>query len=118
MVVHVIFSLWVIYPQCDFSNALLQPYHDVLLRYDPLAGISSSGHAITTPFFFETCGYVGGQSNLKIAWRCQHRGGAHWRKSQARQVTVGNPPVETFAARIIILLELSVEQIKKDRWYF
>jgi hypothetical protein len=39
-------------------------------------------------------------------------------KKQARQVTVGNPPVETFAARIIILPELSVEQIKKDRWYF
>jgi hypothetical protein len=59
MVVHVIFSLWVIYPQCDFSNALLQPYHDVLLRYDPLAGISSSGHAITTPFFFR---------NMRICW--------------------------------------------------
>jgi hypothetical protein len=33
-------------------------------------------------------------------------------EKQARQVTVGNSPVEIFAARIIILPELSV---KKDK---
>jgi hypothetical protein len=44
----------------DFINALLQPYHDVLLRYDPLAGISSSGLLIATRIFFETCGSIWG----------------------------------------------------------
>jgi hypothetical protein len=36
----------------DFINALLQPYQDVLLRYDPLAGISFSGLLIATQFFY------------------------------------------------------------------
>jgi hypothetical protein len=43
----------------DVVNALLPPYHNVLLRYDPLAGISSNRHAIATRIFYR---------NMRIGW--------------------------------------------------
>jgi hypothetical protein len=39
-----------IYILCDVIKAFLQPNHDALLWYDPLAGISSRGLFIATGF--------------------------------------------------------------------
>jgi hypothetical protein len=43
--------LWGIHTLYDFIYALLQPYQDVLLRYDSLSRISFSGLLIATQFF-------------------------------------------------------------------
>jgi hypothetical protein len=70
---------------CDLINALLQPYHDVLLRYDPLAGISSRGLLIATRFFFETYGSIGGAVGPENSLEGMP-GWSALAKKQARQV--------------------------------